>query len=147
LPYQARCLDLRSKTDLSVNAALPQEFVAKWIAYYKTSTENPNRYSAVNPNVASHLIRIDQSYLKWLSTVTPDKIGDLKILLRTSRFPAPYWMYTFRDFMLSEGYDGLICNEASEKTPDKNATAYVFYNLDKIGTYEAWHSEPVASGV
>lgn len=142
LPYQAKVLDLRSQSDPTRNAPLSQEFVGNWITHYKDFVTNPNRYNSVNPNVAPHLERMGQDYLKFLDRIASQPVDELKRLLRTNQYPGPYWMYTFRDFMLSRGYDGLICNEASEKDRSKFVTAYVFYNLDKIGTYETWHKQP-----
>lgn len=141
LPYQARCLDLRLKSNPLENAPLPGDLVEKWIEYYKASTQNPSRYKDLNPSIAYYLQLTDREYLDWLSKITEEQAVNLKRLLRTNQYPGPYWMYTFREFMLSQGYDCLIINEGSEKAKDKSVTSYVFYNLDKIGTYETWHQE------
>lgn len=139
LPYQARCLDLRSGLDPSRNAPLPQELIDKWIEFYRASTQNPDRYKGLP--IARHLERMDEEYLNWLSDLNERKIRDLKMLLRTNEYPGPPWTYTFSDFMIHQGFDGLVYNEGSEKNRDQSVTTYVFYNLDKIGTYETWHQE------
>ena len=80
--------------------------------------------------------------------LTLDEI-DLRVLLGTApskqiksmNLPSPPWTVLFSDFMLEEGYDGLVYNEGGEGTQGKGGTSYVFYNLKKIGTYESWHEE------
>ena len=40
--------------------------------------------------------------------------------------------------MLDEDFDGLIYNEKGDRLDQEQAATYVFYNLDKIGTYGVW---------
>lgn len=141
LPYQARCLDLRLKTDPTQNAPVPQELVEAWSIYFKNSIQNPHRYDDLEPHMVRNLIHMDEDYAQWLSNAPREQTAILKRLLRTNMFHAPHWMYTFGDYMKSQGYDGLVINEGSEKAKDKLVTAYVFYNLEKIGTYDTWHPE------
>jgi len=145
LPYHARCLDLRLKSNPTENAPIPKDFADKWISYFKDFTENPDRYANVDSHMAPHLKDADADYLKRLKEISEGEITDLKKLLHTHEYPSPYWMYTFANFVLKEGYDGLVINEGSEKSKNKSVTTFVFYNLDKIGTYETWHKEPEAT--
>lgn len=47
----------------------------------------------------------------------------------------------FSDFMLTEGYDGIIYIEGGDHPEHKAPVSFVFYNLDKIGTYDTWKPE------
>ena len=46
----------------------------------------------------------------------------------------------FRNFMLEQGYDGIIYIEGGDHPDHVAPVSYVFYNLEKIGTYDAWNS-------
>lgn len=139
LPYRARCLDLRLKTDLLQNAPLPKDFINSWMAFYRASIENMDRYKGVESFMEDNLLRMDEYYLECLEDMREEEATVLKKLLYAHHFPGPMWMYTFHDFMIDLGFDGLIVNGGSEKVPGKRLPEYVFYNLDKIGTYETWN--------
>lgn len=47
----------------------------------------------------------------------------------------------FRDFMRSQGYDGIIYLEGGDHPDQVKPASFVFYNLDKIGTYETWNPD------
>ena len=40
--------------------------------------------------------------------------------------------------MQKEGYDGIIYIEGGDIPEQKNPTTYVFYDLEKVGTFESW---------
>lgn len=142
LPYQARCLDLRLASDPSENAPLSLDFVNKWAAYFTASLDNEDRFAAAEPRFVHYFKGFESKYLAWLEGASDEeKTRDIQILLGTHKSPGPTWMVTFREFMLSEGYDGMIANQGSEKHDGKGVPSYVFYNLDKLGTYETWHEE------
>ncbi len=138
LPFQARCLDMRLASDPTQNAPVPVEFVNQWRAFFEMSRLKPNRFEGVDsPRVREHLVDMESRYALWLSN--EGRSIDIQGLLDGNmRSPWPPWMATFREFMLSVGYDGLIANQGSERHSDKFNTTYVFYNLHKIGTYDSW---------
>jgi hypothetical protein len=43
--------------------------------------------------------------------------------------------------MLSQNYDGIVYNEGGDHPDQEHTTSYVFYNPEKIGTYETWHQD------
>lgn len=47
----------------------------------------------------------------------------------------------FSEFMISHGYDGVIFIEGGDHPEHHNPTSYIFYNLNKIGTFEAWNQQ------
>lgn len=143
LPYQARILDLRQKEDLKKNGPIPRELAQAWQKKFRT-------YFLVKAPRVGFLGQIidglEAEYLEYLSRVlTTDKI-DLRLLLQTipnaqfksRNLPSPPWSYLFMEFMLEQGYDGLIYNEGGEGKNGEGGASYVFYNLEKIGTYQSW---------
>jgi len=146
LPYEARLLDLRKKNDLSQNAPITREFALKWqdrfLYYLKT---RPPRKG----NIGAIFDSLEKEYAQHINSVLTLNEIDLRVLLGTApskqiksmNLPSPPWTMLFSDFMLEEGYDGLIYNEGGEGIKRNGGTSYVFYNLKKIGTYESWHKE------
>ena len=144
LPYQARVLDLRSKDDLTKNASISREFANKWRAkfldYLKIKLPRKG-------NDGTMIDEIEAEYALYIDRVLVLDEIDLRVLLETApasevksrNMPSPSWTVLFSDFMREEGYDGLIYNEGSEGKEREGGASYVFFNLQKIGTYESWH--------
>ena len=51
----------------------------------------------------------------------------------------------FSEFMKAHGYDGAIYLEGGDHPDHKNPTSYIFYQLDKLGTFEIWNPPALAS--
>lgn len=149
LPHQARVLDLRSKSNNSINALVPKELFNKWVEHFseyykKDSAERNNKPWRVNLSETQYF-----DYLVLLKQKLPDV--DLSIMLGTAgtrtrevpslNYPSPPWMKLFSNFMVDEGYDGLVYNEGGEGMNRKKHSSYVFYNLEKVGTFESWHKK------
>jgi len=146
LPHEARVLDLRRKGDLAKNAPIPQELAEKWRdKFLRHLQTRPPREG----NIGAIFDSLDQEYARYLNQVLElDEIG-LRVLLGTGpskqvkgmNLPSPPWTILFSDFMLEEGYDGLVYNEGGEGAAGEGGASFVFYNLKKVGTYESWHEE------
>ncbi|MHA2060877.1 MAG: hypothetical protein ACW963_01110 [Candidatus Sifarchaeia archaeon] len=148
LPYQAKVLDLRAKTDQLKTAPVSEDFFNKWYekftTYYKTDDPRENLPWYVHAGEAEYM-----SYLNTLKKLRPTP--DLRVMLGTAptgtleiptlNYPSPPWMKLFSNFMIEEGYDGLIHNEGGEGKDAKNHTSYVFYNLETVGNFESWHEQ------
>lgn len=149
LPYQARMLDLRGPTDNSKNAPVPKELFEKWFQFYKNYYfNNENR-----KNLPWYIQGSESGYWTLLNEARKlDKVMDLRTMLDTGgiidpalrelhhNLPSPPWTRLFSNFMKQEGYDGLVYNEGGEGKNPKASPSYIFYNLEKIGTYDSWHS-------
>lgn len=144
LPYKARVLDLRQKNELAKNAPIPRELATKWRdRFLRHLQTRPPRKG----NIGAIFDSLEQQYASYLNQVLALDEIDLRVLLETApskqvksfNLPSPPWTMLFSDFMLEEGFDGLVYNEGGEGTQGKGGTSYVFYNLKKIGTYESWH--------
>lgn len=149
LPYQALVLDLRAKGDSFKNGSVSRAFAAKWrdklLAYYQQNIPETRQYSKLDTQTW-RIARLYHRYVGYLNRVMGlDKI-DLRVLLETApcpqigsrNLPHPPWVTLFSEFMLAEGYDGLIYNEGGEGS-DEAYSSYVFYNLKTIGTFDSWH--------
>ena len=146
LPHEARVLDLRRKNALAENASISRELALKWkerfLRYLQTRPPREGNIGAIHD---SH----EHEYAQYLEKVLALEEIDLRLLLGTRGSKeiksigaqSPMWLMVFSDFMLEEGYDGLVYNEGSEVKQGKGGASYVFYNLKKIGTYESWHEE------
>lgn len=165
LPHQARMLDLRSTVDPKRNAPVPIELFNAWRAYYKGYVDSlyPPSY---NPQEDIDLINstnatsggeerikrvnrfwfynTNQNYLRILEDLSsknePIELRQMLSVLGQSS-ASEFAATKFRDFMLAQGYDGLIYIEGGDRSDQRNPTSYVFYNLEKIGAFETWHSE------
>jgi len=154
LPYQAKVLDLRAKSDPSKTAPVSKEFFEKWYGrfkqYYKERSSDKNLPWWVTMAESDYM-----SYLIKLKEAKPSP--DLRVMLGTTHsgmpnvpnlnLPSPPWMKLFSNFMVDEGYDGVVYNEGGEGKNRKNHTSYVFYNLDKVGTHKSWHESTEASAL
>ena len=146
LPHEARVLDLRRKDELAKNAPIPRELATKWRdRFLRHLQTRPPREG----NIGAIFDSLEQEYAQHINRVLGLDEIDLRVLLGTApskqvksmNLPSPPWTVLFSDFMLEEGYDGLVYNEGGEGIQGKGGTSYVFYNLKKIGTYESWHKE------
>ena len=107
LPYEARVLDLRARSDVSRNAPVAQDLVQRWLekyrGYYTTKKPREGNLGAIFDSMESeyhdHLVKIKNTPV------------DLRELLYTTHWPSPGWAALFSDFMLEQGYDGLVFNE------------------------------------
>ncbi|OGL97453.1 hypothetical protein A2318_03575 [Candidatus Uhrbacteria bacterium RIFOXYB2_FULL_45_11] len=143
LPFNARVLDLRWKDDKSKNAAVPTELAKAWTEYFSQylKTRKPRE----NTWLGSMIEQMETDYPNFLQRALKEDSIDLRVLLQTSphpklqskNLPSPVWSLLFSEFMISQGYDGLIYNEGGEGWNANDATR-VFYNLKKIGTFESW---------
>lgn len=144
LPSQARVLDLRWQADKTRNAPFPRELAEAWrtafMEYFKTRKPRDG-------NIGAILDSSEIQYAQFLERALQAKAVDLRVLLETAsdpilksrNLPSPYWSYLFSDFMIKQGYDGLVYNEGGEGW-GTGATSYVFYNLKKVGTFESWQA-------
>lgn len=146
LPYQAKVLDLRDKIDPLVNAAVPKELAEKWRTRF---LEYQQSKMPREDNIGKIFDLSESEYAEYLKRVINLPSIDLRVLLETApapaiksrNLPSPLWSELFSEFMLSEGYDGLVYNEGGEGKGGKGGASFVFYNLEKIGTYESWQKK------
>jgi len=139
LPYQTRMLDLRSASNPTKNIPVSSDFARKWLNYFKTRYDNPQFSSALRSLYGEYL-----SFLLKIFRENHNPCMDLRVLLRglySEENVAP----EFRRFMLGQGYDGLIYVEGGDSVEAKACSSYVFYNLEKVGTYDIWH-QPKQNG-
>lgn len=154
LPHEARVLDLRQEGDVTKNAPIPNELALQWKDTYRAylDTRPPREESSMTGEILNSL---EQKYAEYLDQVVELEKVDLRQLLGTAplrlekakspNHGSPPWATLFSDFMVAEGYDGLIYNEGGEGKDGQGGASYVFYNLEKIGTYESWQEEGMSS--
>lgn len=143
LPFKARVLDLRATTNHSRNAPIPRDLAVRWqqyyMDYYRTKTPREGFLGQI-------LDSSEAEYASYLGRVMKLDEIDLRVMLETApsrklggrNLPSPYWTMLFSDFMLKEGFDGVIYNEGGEGQSKQGGASYLFYNLEKIGTYASW---------
>ncbi len=148
LPYQARVLDLRVSTDLTRNAPVPADIFNKWYEHYKDYYQNrvgrENLPWYVNAMEAEYWTILNQAK----KLVDAGNLIDLRVMLgtasspdlRTGNWPSPIYMKFFANFMVEQGYDGLVYNEGGEGAKAENHPSYIFYKLEKVGTFDNWRS-------
>lgn len=145
LPYNARMLDFRNEKDPTKNIDVPKEFALEWKRYFDDYLSNRKEREG---NIGLMLDNFENDYSKYLDRVLELEGFSLRVLLRTQASkelktgstPSPLWSNLFREFVIKQGYDGIIYNEKVEGN-DQTCASYVFYNLEKIGTYDTWHNK------
>jgi len=162
LPYQARIFDLRARNNQSVNAPVPNEIFQGYLNFIeskfgpKYEGYNPqedkdfiNRHSPTDETSRNERIKRSNRLLNFMSSK-----NYLESLRRLKRRGTPinlrsmlsemgdkhrgYASFLFPEFMQKEGYDGIIYIEGGDIPEQKNPTTYVFYDLEKVGTFESW---------
>lgn len=145
LPYQARMLDQRSSNNHRINTPVSIDFARDYRDFVVARIKSlyPDGRPSLESDQQGALFYQDLSnYRNVLNRLIfsgePIQLRQLLSIFGTERdseFGAEY----FTDFMLEKGYDGLIYNEGGDSPSQKHTTSFVFYNPDKIGTFEAWH--------
>lgn len=145
LPQNARMLDVRNKDNPNENGVLPKEFVEKWLSYLNKIISDPTFLSDDLDWIRNDLIKNTQD--DFLDRVKKYMDEQGEILIRTDVGGSEGIFdedgnglidSAFRNFMLGEGYDGMIYREAGEGEKAEDLTGYVFYNPSVIDTFEGW---------
>lgn len=147
LPFQAKMLDLRDKHQPTKNAPIPSHLFSKWC-----ETVKQNYQAVLSKDTPWYIREMEEKYLLYLEKLSSiSSSPDLRVMLGTTpsphpelstlNFPSPPWMKLFSKFMIEQNYDGLIYNEGSEKKNGQINPSYVFYNLEKINTFENWQNK------
>lgn len=147
LPFQAKVLDLRAKLGPTENGSFPYELALEWKEKFDTHVTNTTYPDTF---MGDYYKNADREYSQHLQElVKPDTYIHPRALLMThqDRFMGPPWSKMFTDFMVEQGYDGAVVVEASESkkiVPREQLVSqptYVFFNMEKIGTYDAWQKK------
>jgi len=145
LPYEARVLDLRASKDIGHNASLPSEIFNKWFDHYRDYYHKPGR-----ENLPWYISEVENEYMEILNKakalIDTGELLDLRNILgtgssaklRTRNWSSPCYMKLFADFMMQQGFDGLVYIEGGEGPKREIHPSFVFYNLAKVGTFETW---------
>lgn len=147
LPYQARVLDLRAKSDPRINAPVPLELAVEYrdfiVALIKKQFPDEFPGSSIDyrrtfayRNLAEHRSNLN----KLIFSGKPIDLRVMLSLLGEAKH-SEYGGAFFTEFMQGKGYDGLVYNEGGDHPNQKHTTSYVFYNLEKIGTFETWNQQ------
>ncbi|MBI2330073.1 hypothetical protein HYU94_01665 [Candidatus Daviesbacteria bacterium] len=155
LPYQARVFDFRVVTDPTVNAPVSVDLFNKWYEHYRNYFGNQK----ITENQPWNIRAMELEYWNFLNRakrlVDTGELIDLRVMLGTTFFtrlqapnwPSPCYMKLFANFMVGQGYDGLVYVEGGEGAKRQNSPSYVFYNLEKVGTYNSWQSRKPRTSV
>lgn len=145
-PYQARMLDVRSIADPFQNGNLPRSFVDEWLKYLEGFLNDDNNFSEYNEFLKE--VYQEGTRQDFLERVQKAFNENKPIYIRDSILPDRGSIFkkggngkiagTFRDFMLSIGYDGMIYREGGEGQAAEDLTGYVFYNPRAVDTWEGW---------
>lgn len=168
LPYKAKMLDLRRKTNLKVNGVFPTNLFSDYLKFCQDRFNS--KFQEYNPNqdvefINSHSLEDDsvgeervkrvqkvysyeyfRQYLWNLEKLgknqKPIELRRMLSLMDTGH-ASEYAGGMFAQFMMQQGYDGLIYFEGGDHPDQKQPLSYVFYDPEVIGTYETWHPEEV----
>jgi hypothetical protein len=140
LPHQAKILDLRTKDDLHENGSFPRDLAVAWQQRFQRYLD---QRQPPTDNLAQILYEWESDYAGYIEKIIGNEEIDLRHFLQTDRFPSPPWSYVFSRFMVEQGIDGIVYNEGGEGKEAKSHASFVFYNLEKIGTWESWQTSDI----
>ncbi len=144
LPYAARMYDFRAVDDPEDNGLMPADMIKEFSQYYRNWMEDNFPQAEKTPGMNQVRYNIYLEYAMNLEALVKNTPYDLRGVLdpeHTGHHPRAPLVGNFTRFMQSKGFDGIIYNEGGEYGHHKNAPSYVFYNLDKVGTYDSWQAK------
>lgn len=149
LPYQARMYDMRAQNNEAINAPVPKEMFQKYrqfvINYFKNKFPEgpPDKSQYGKPEwLLYENLREHKAFLNKLNFEKGEgnyEPVDLRIMLGIdgTMSSSEKGAITFTEFMLYQGYDGLIYYEGGDGWYE-SAPSFVFYNPKKVGTFQTW---------
>ena len=147
LPNRAKMLDVRDAKNPNTNGVLPRDFVEKWNSFLKKHNEDDSNYPHFNDFLKKMQKRGVQEHFLDRHKKDLENNKDIKIRVEDGEvagiFGAEYngvIDIAFQEFMLAEGYDGVIYREGGEGEKGEPLTGYIYYNPSVVDTYEGWQS-------
>ena len=146
LPYKARMLDLTAE-GRTENLSVPKELLEKWIFFAEPKIAERLAFWVDKPQKWFITIRLDELKLKMSKLLSMDYVDLRKDVLGTTSadnitIAGSAVNEIWREFCQVEEIDGIICVEGGEgEFSSQTDATHLFYNLDKIGTYEDWQSK------
>ncbi len=150
LPYKARMFDFRAEGGTGrKNAPVPVELMREWAERYKQFYDS--QYADYAPGEDKRLdgvkLIIMENFTRYLTyinrLVADNKPVDLRAMMGIDgdQNLSEMTSHLLKPLMVDRGFDGIIYIEGGDHPEHRNTlpATYVFYNLDKIGTYKAWH--------
>ncbi len=135
MPFQARMLNLTSSKEVK-NVSIPKEIVKDWLDFARKRVLD----RAINSN---YLVteRLNEVLSLMPQLETKDFVDLRRDILGTETYPFSMVEDIWREFCKKNGWDGIVYVEGGEDSFSKEQDrSYVFYNLEKIGTYQDWQT-------
>lgn len=150
MPHRAKMLDVRNATNPDVNGLLPMAFVEKWSSFLKEYISNDEHFTHIHPTILRHLR--EGTVKEFLTPVEKGlESGELFSIRKDGKHSGifnyegnGFLSGIFRQFMIAEGYDGMIYREGGEGEHRESLTGYVFYNYEAVDTWEGWQRRSVS---
>lgn len=144
LPYHAKVLDMRTKSNSKMNAPVTAQFLIEYRDFIarQIQIEFPEGWTNPTPGKKNDRYRNLTDSRSTLNRFLYFNKGPISLREMISYNGNPRASEAlagdFTRFMIQKGYDGLVYNEGGD-TFGQETTSYVFYNLEKIGTFDTWH--------
>lgn len=136
LPYQAKMLDLRSRTRPEINGDLPAEFMQKWRLRFKQEVRRRAEVLAAKEKVTGmerafqrKLVEYEKMLDQLIATGHTHPIRvvlgtgiDPELPFPTINMTNPPWIGLWNRFMREEGVDGVIAHEGGEGAKGKGGS-------------------------
>ena len=139
LPFNAKMFDMRSKEDERINELVDEEMFENFRVFvnekYKKDKDSGNPKS-IYQELAGYLNR--HKFVTSKEKYIP--LGLRTMLGRGNKTMSETYANTFTEFIISQGYDGLIYIEGTDGdgTGKINCNSIVFFNPKVLGAYESW---------
>lgn len=142
LPYEARMFDFRDKTGQTNFVPVPEEI---FTLYVRKFAEHAKRWLETDPNTRKgRLVRVNNavSVMKsWSETKKPVSLFELiSATTNNSNTMGGLFPEALHETFAELGYDGIIHPDGGQHgaKDTQGAVSYVFYNLDKVGSFQDW---------
>lgn len=142
LPYEARMFDFRDKTGQSNFVEVPEEILTPYVRKF---AEHAKRWLETDHSIQKwKQIRVNNALLimkNWLETKKPVTLFELvSATPNNTNVLGGLFPEALHETFAELGYDGIIHPDGGQAgaTDSKGAVSYVFYNLNKVGSYQDW---------
>ena len=144
LPYAARMYDFRAVEDPENNGLMPSDMIRDFSDYYrkwmKENFPQAEKISGMNQRRYNICLEFAMNLEALSDKNTPYDLRGVLDPEHLGHNPRVPMVGAFTRFMRGKGFDGIIYLEGGEYQHHKNAASFVFFNLDKVGTYDSWQT-------
>lgn len=145
-------LDLRADGNERLNAPVPRDMALAYMRYVDEvyTADFPDGIPTTFPTPLSERDLRNINLLNYRASLIHMRVSQGPIELRAmlsltgDAYASEFAAGLLAGFMLGLGYDGLIYNEGGDVQGHPPSASHVFFTLEHLGDYNAWHALPTS---